>query len=95
MCALVAVCASGALAGGGRCSGGRVWSECASVCERTCAEPYAVERCPNLGCEPKCVCPSKAPIFLDGKCVAVTECAGAARGRSCPVRAALTARRAQ
>ena len=51
------------------CTGGQVWNDCGSPCNRTCTtpEPLCAARC-----TPRCECPRSAPMLDDGNCVA--EC---------------------
>ena len=57
------------------CGGDLVWRECASMCERTCDDPYPV--CPMM-CEARCACPPRAPI-------AVVDAFGAPTGECRPL----------
>ena len=54
------------------CTGGRVWSGCASACEPTCSEEPVF--CIKL-CVAKCTCPSATPIFNGGRCIRRDDCA--------------------
>lgn len=59
-----------AAVGSDGCSGGRVWKECGSPCDRTCDEPAPM--CIQ-SCEARCECPH--PLILrEGACVAESEC---------------------
>eukprot|EP00937_MAST-01D_sp_MAST-1D-sp2_P004207 g4207.t1 len=57
------------------CSGGRVWSTCASACDATCDDPR-----PNCakGCFAKCMCPpgpgNKFPVWNGTSCVHSDTC---------------------
>ena len=52
------------------CHGGRVWKECGSSCEFTCAgKPICTD-----SCIPKCECPSDRPIFERGRCIHRDDC---------------------
>jgi hypothetical protein len=58
------------------CDGGRRWNECASACERTCAEPAPM--C-TVQCVARCECPPEAPLVQGGACVASEACAAEPR----------------
>eukprot|EP00316_Scyphosphaera_apsteinii_P001929 CAMPEP_0119305890 /NCGR_PEP_ID=MMETSP1333-20130426/6775_1 /TAXON_ID=418940 /ORGANISM="Scyphosphaera apsteinii, Strain RCC1455" /LENGTH=299 /DNA_ID=CAMNT_0007309081 /DNA_START=499 /DNA_END=1398 /DNA_ORIENTATION=+ len=54
-----------------QCVAGKMWNECGSPCERTCANPVPV--CAAV-CMPQCECPLSAPLVQDGVCVAAVQC---------------------
>mmetsp|Transcript_13217 Transcript_13217/g.19898 ORF Transcript_13217/g.19898 Transcript_13217/m.19898 type:complete len:423 (-) Transcript_13217:423-1691(-) len=53
------------------CSGGKVWTDCGSPCERTCDEPnpMCIEMC-KVGCS----CPADKPIWKASECIAASSC---------------------
>ena len=58
------------------CSGGRVWNECGSACDRTCDELSPM--CTAV-CVPRCECP-RSLVNKGGACVPESECAPAMLG---------------
>ena len=51
------------------CTGGQVWNDCGSPCNRTCTTPEPLGAARGT---PRCECPRSAPMLDDGNCVA--EC---------------------
>ena len=54
-----------------KCTGGRVWNDCGSMCTKTCTAP--APRCTKQ-CVPKCECPAAAPVWAKGECITAKQC---------------------
>ena len=52
------------------CTGGQRFNACARTCIPTCGSPT----CPDVGCTPRCECPTDRPYWHGGLCVAAANC---------------------